>query len=46
MFYLEIEANINEAKTQTALEELKGVSTYLKVLGCYPSEIVQPVDPV
>ncbi|KAE9527467.1 chorismate mutase [Testudinibacter aquarius] len=45
MFYLEIEANIHDPQTQTALEELKQVSTYLKILGCYPSEIVQPVDP-
>ncbi|MGR6981871.1 prephenate dehydratase [Testudinibacter sp. P27/CKL/0425] len=46
MFYLEIEANIHDPQTQTALEELKQVSTYLKILGCYPSEIVQPVKPV
>ncbi|MGV6988709.1 prephenate dehydratase [Testudinibacter sp. P80/BLE/0925] len=45
MFYLEIEANIHDPQTQTALEELKQVSTYLKILGCYPSEIVQPVAP-
>lgn len=44
MFYLEIEANIHHPDTKEALEELKQVSTYLKVLGCYPSEIVKPVE--
>lgn len=44
MFYLEIEANIHHPDTQSALEELKQCSTFLKVLGCYPSEIVKPVD--
>ena len=43
MFYLEIEANIHHPDTQIALEELKNYSTYLKILGCYPSEIVKPV---
>jgi len=43
MFYLEIEANIHHPDTQQALEELKNYSNYLKVLGCYPSEIVKPV---
>lgn len=45
MFYLEIEANLHHPTTQTALEELKQCSTFLKVLGCYPSEIVKPVEP-
>lgn len=44
MFYLEIEANINDPATQTAFEELKQYSSYLKLLGCYPSEIVKPVE--
>ena len=42
MFYLEIEANIHYPDTQAALEELKQVSHQLKILGCYPSEIVTP----
>lgn len=42
MFYLEIEANINHPQTRQAFEELKSYSNYLKVLGCYPSEIVKP----
>lgn len=44
MFYLEIEANIHNEATQQALNELKEYSSFLKVLGCYPSEIVKPVD--
>lgn len=43
MFYLEIEANIHHPDTQKMLEELKQYSAFLKVLGCYPSEIVKPV---
>jgi len=34
--------NIHHPDTQIALEELKQFSNYLKVLGCYPSEIVKP----
>ncbi|OOF55821.1 chorismate mutase [Rodentibacter genomosp. 2] len=44
MFYLEIEANIHHPNTQDALEELKNHSNYLKILGCYPSEIIKPVN--
>lgn len=44
MFYLEIEANIHHPNTQDALEELENHSNYLKILGCYPSEIVKPVN--
>ena len=44
MFYLEIEANIHNKATQQALNELKEYSSFLKVLGCYPSEIVKPVE--
>lgn len=44
MFYLEIEANIHHPDTQEALDDLKKHSNYLKILGCYPSEIVKPVN--
>ncbi|MFQ1048875.1 prephenate dehydratase [Avibacterium paragallinarum] len=46
MFYLEIDANINNPEVQQALDELREYSNYLKILGCYPSEIVKPVDVV
>ncbi|WP_406812141.1 chorismate mutase [Histophilus somni] len=44
MFYLEIEANINNPIAQQAFTELKAFSNYLKILGCYPSEIVKPAE--
>ncbi|HHW7507111.1 TPA: chorismate mutase [Mannheimia haemolytica] len=43
MFYVELEANIHSENTQKALAELEQVTSYLKVLGCYPSEIIEPV---
>ncbi|MDH2924170.1 chorismate mutase [Nicoletella semolina] len=43
MFYLELDANIHAENTQNALNALTGVTSYLKVLGCYPSEIIEPV---
>ncbi|MBE2897471.1 chorismate mutase [Pasteurellaceae bacterium 20609_3] len=42
MFYLEIIANIHNDSTQQALRELNAVCQYLKVLGCYPSDLVIP----
>ncbi|TCJ98307.1 chorismate mutase [Volucribacter psittacicida] len=44
MFYLEIEANTHHPDTQKMLSELQQYSAFLKVLGCYPSEIVRAVD--
>ncbi|QLB13357.1 chorismate mutase [Bisgaardia hudsonensis] len=44
MFYLEIEANIHNPKTEIVFNELKEYSNYLKILGCYPSEIIKPVS--
>lgn len=43
MFYVELEANMHNENTQKALAELKEVTSFLKVLGCYPSEIIEPV---
>lgn len=43
MFYIELEANIHNPQTQQALEELKRAAGFVKVLGCYPSEIIEPV---
>lgn len=43
MFYVELEANIHADNTQQALAALESVTSYLKVLGCYPSEIIEPV---
>jgi len=46
MFYLDIQANLESASMQKALRELGEITRSLKVLGCYPSENVVPVDPV
>ena len=45
MFYLDIQANLHSTEMQKALKELTGITRSLKVLGCYPSENVVPVDP-
>ena len=46
MFYLDIQANLESASMQKALRELGEITRSMKVLGCYPSETVVPVDPV
>ncbi|WP_044180631.1 bifunctional chorismate mutase/prephenate dehydratase [Phytobacter massiliensis] len=46
MFYLDIQANLHSPSMQKALRELTSITRSLKVLGCYPSENVVPVDPV
>ncbi|SUT87087.1 prephenate dehydratase / chorismate mutase [Actinobacillus ureae] len=43
MFYVELEANTHAENTQQALKALESVTSYIKVLGCYPSEIIEPV---
>ena len=45
MFYLDIQANLESAEMQKALKELGDITRSMKVLGCYPSENVVPVDP-
>lgn len=43
MFYVELDANIHSDNTQHALQALRNVTGFVKVLGCYPSEIIEPV---
>lgn len=45
MFYIDVQANLRSAPMQKALKELTSITRSLKVLGCYPSENVIPVDP-
>ena len=45
MFYLDIQANLESPQMQKALKELGEITRSMKVLGCYPSENVVPVDP-
>lgn len=44
MFYLDIEANIKTSAMQTALIELTKLTRFIKVLGCYPTERIQPTQ--
>lgn len=44
MFYLDVQANLQDNNLQQALRELAGKARYLKVLGCYPGENVVVVD--
>ncbi len=39
LFYLDIEANIDDPDVSTALSELKSKADSLDVLGCYPTQI-------
>lgn len=42
MFYIDVEGNLQDGPLQTALDELKATTRFLKVLGCYPSEEILP----
>jgi chorismate mutase/prephenate dehydratase len=45
MFYIDVQANLRSESMQKALRELTPITRSLKVLGCYPTENVIPVDP-
>lgn len=38
MFYVDVFANLSDYAMTRALEELNGITRFVKVLGCYPSE--------
>ena len=42
MFYIDVEGNTADGPLQQAIEELRKITRYLKVLGCYPSEEISP----
>ncbi|MBT0587542.1 prephenate dehydratase [Alteromonas oceanisediminis] len=42
MFYVDVDGNTADGPMQNALEHLAGITRYLKVLGCYPSEEISP----
>lgn len=44
MFYIDVQANLRSEAMQKALRELTSITRSLKVLGCYPSENVVPVE--
>ncbi len=45
MFYIDVQGNLQSERMQQALQELQTMTRSLKVLGCYPSENVVPVEP-
>ncbi|AOM40913.1 bifunctional chorismate mutase/prephenate dehydratase [Xenorhabdus hominickii] len=45
MFYIDVQANLRSMKMQQAFKELSEITRFLKVLGCYPSENVTPMNP-
>ncbi|MGL4859811.1 MAG: prephenate dehydratase, partial [Enterobacteriaceae bacterium] len=45
MFYIDLQANLRSQAMQDALQAMVPLCRYLKVLGCYPSENVVPVNP-
>ncbi|PHM48051.1 bifunctional chorismate mutase/prephenate dehydratase [Xenorhabdus miraniensis] len=46
MFYIDVQANLRSIKMQQVLKELSEITHFLKVLGCYPSENVIPIEPI
>lgn len=45
MFYVDVAANLNDYAMTRALEELNGITKFVKVLGCYPSDDITPTQP-
>ncbi|MNF06507.1 P-protein [compost metagenome] len=45
MFYIDVQANLRSEAMQKALKDLTPITRSLKVLGCYPSDNVVPVNP-
>lgn len=45
MFYIDVQANLRAEAMQKALRDLAPLTRSLKVLGCYPSDTVVPVNP-
>ncbi|SFU95033.1 bifunctional chorismate mutase/prephenate dehydratase [Xenorhabdus koppenhoeferi] len=46
MFYIDVQTNLRSIKMQQTLKELAEITHFLKVLGCYPSENIVPIDPI
>ena len=44
VFYVDLEANLDDLHVKQALEELKEHTQYTRVLGCYQSESLQAVS--
>ena len=44
MFYIDVQANLHDINMQKALHDLSQTTRSLKILGCYPSENIVPVE--
>lgn len=44
MFYVDVEGNLLDSNLGAAIAELRDITRYLKVLGCYPSEDIKPAQ--
>ena len=42
MFYIDVKGNVEDGPVQKAIESLRSITRYLKILGCYPSEEISP----
>ncbi|GGA65569.1 bifunctional chorismate mutase/prephenate dehydratase [Neiella marina] len=45
MFYVDVECNVKSSNMQLAMEQLQDITTFIKVLGCYPSDDIKPTEP-
>ena len=45
MFYIDVQANLRAEAMQKALRDMAPITRSLKMLGCYPSDTVVPVNP-
>ena len=45
LFYLDFEGNLEEPRTRQAMDALRRATSFLRVLGCYPSGHRPPVAP-
>ena len=44
MFYIDVESNINKIALQEAITEISSLTSFFKVLGCYPVEKISPTN--
>lgn len=45
MFYADVESNVESDNMKAALKELEEITTFLKILGCYPSDDIKATEP-
>ncbi|QCI17784.1 chorismate mutase [Buchnera aphidicola (Acyrthosiphon lactucae)] len=43
MFYIDIQVNLSSKLMQDALQKIKKITKFIKILGCYPSENIVPI---